>query len=190
VGLRIFFKKPFSIQVFLGSILGGFGILLLFWDSIQSFQTDYQGLKGLGLGIIATCFASVGNLVSVRNSYEKMPILSSTSWSLLYGSLFTLILLLIFQQPLVPDFSISYLVSLLYLAVFGTVIGFAAYLTLIARIGADQAAYTSILTPVIALILSGLFEQFQWQWWTWVGIILCGLGNYLALHWKPKWNSY
>lgn len=186
VGVRIFFGQPFSLKVFMGSVLGGAGIVMLFWDSIQSFQTNNDGLKGLVIGIIATIFASAGNLISVRNSKDKIPILAGTSWSLGYGSLFTLFLIAISHQAFEADFSTSFLLSLVYLAFFGTVIAFAAYLTLIAKIGADKAAYTNILTPVIALVLSGLFEQFQWQWWTWVGITLCGLGNYIALHWKPK----
>jgi drug/metabolite transporter (DMT)-like permease len=186
VGVRIFFGQPFSAKVFAGSLLGGAGILMLFFDSILNFSSNSESIKGLLLGIVATVFASAGNLISVRNSKEKMPILAATSWSLLYGSIFTLILSLGLQRNFQADLSASYLISLFYLAFFGTVVAFVSYLSLVAEIGADKAAYTNILTPVIALILSSVFENFHWQWWTWVGILLCGFGNYLALHWKPR----
>jgi drug/metabolite transporter (DMT)-like permease len=186
VGLRVFFRQPFSFKVFVGSLFGGVGILFLFLDSIRGFQLESDGMKGLLIGVIATAFASFGNLISARNSKNRIPILSGTSWSLAYGSFFTLLLILISGQGFATDFSTSYLLSLFYLAFFGTVIAFASYLTLIATIGADKAAYTNILTPVIALMLSSVFEDFHWRWWTWTGVILCVLGNYLALHWKPK----
>jgi drug/metabolite transporter (DMT)-like permease len=159
---------------------------MLFFDSILNFSSNSESIKGLLLGILATVFASAGNLISVRNSKDKMSILAATSWSLLYGSIFTLILSLGLQRNFQADLSASYLTSLFYLAFFGTVVAFVSYLSLVAKIGADKAAYTNILTPVIALILSSVFENFHWQWWTWVGILLCGFGNYLALHWKAR----
>lgn len=186
IGLRIFYKKPFSSNLIVGSLLGGLGIFLLFWDSIASFETDKTGVKGLALGIVATFLASGGNLISVGLQKKKISVIASTSWGLLYGALFTLLLLSVTGQALVFDTSVSYLASLLYLSLFGTVFAFAAYLKLIGDLGADRAAYINILTPVIALILSGLFENFHWQWWTVVGMLLCGLGNYWTLHRKPR----
>ena len=190
LGLRIFFGKPFSLQVFGGSLLGGAGIFLLFLDSFQNFEANSNEIRGLVIGIIATVFASAGNLMSARMSRNQIPVLAGNSWGMLYGSIFTLILILIVGQPFETDFSAPYLASLVYLAIFGTVIAFGAYLSLIAKIGADRAAYINILTPVIALVLSSFFESFQWHWWTFTGVILCGLGNYLALHWKPRNDSW
>jgi drug/metabolite transporter (DMT)-like permease len=186
IGLRVFYGQLFSRSLIVGSLLGGVGICLLFWDSIVQFKTDQSGVIGLALGGIATLSASGGNLISVGLARKKIPVIASTSWGLLYGSTFTLILLVASRGSLVFDTSASYLASLVYLALFGTVFAFAAYLKLIGDIGADRAAYANILTPVIALILSAWFEDFHWHWWTVVGMLFCGAGNYWTLHRKAR----
>ena len=72
-------------------------------------------------------------------------------------------------------------ISLLYLAVFGSILAFGSYLTLIGRIGADRAAYAAVLFPVIALGLSTLFEEYQWTLRAVFGFALVLLGNYIVL---------
>jgi drug/metabolite transporter (DMT)-like permease len=186
LGLRIFYGQPFARSILVGSLLGGLGICLLFLDSMMEFQTHQDGVKGLLIGILATFLASGGNLISVGFQRKKIPVIASTSWGLLYGAFFTLILLLATGGTFVFDASLSYLGALVYLSLFGTVFAFAAYLKLIGDIGADRAAYSNILTPVIALVLSSLFEGFHWHWWTVVGMFLCGAGNYWTLHRKPR----
>ena len=79
------------------------------------------------------------------------------------------------------DRSPGYLVSLLYLAVFGSVIGFGCYLTLLGRIGLDRAAYVTVLFPIIALILSTIFEDMQWGFAQLIGAMLVLLGNAVVL---------
>lgn len=79
------------------------------------------------------------------------------------------------------DSSAGYILSLLYLAIFGSVIAFGSYLTLLGRIGLDRAAYVTVLFPIIALLLSTLFEGLQWGATQLVGIVLVLLGNAVVL---------
>ena len=69
--------------------------------------------------------------------------------------------------------------SVLYLAVFGTVIGFSAYFSLVGRIGAAKAAYSTLLFPLVALTVSTFFEGYEWTLNAVFGILLILLGNYL-----------
>jgi drug/metabolite transporter (DMT)-like permease len=71
--------------------------------------------------------------------------------------------------------------SLLYLALFGSVLAFGAYLTLMKRIGADRAGYSAVAIPVVALVLSTLFEDIHWQTPMILGVGLCLAGNVLML---------
>jgi drug/metabolite transporter (DMT)-like permease len=75
----------------------------------------------------------------------------------------------------------GYVVSLLYLALFGSAIAFGCYLALIRRIGAAKAAYSTVVVPIIALLLSTLFEGYTWTAAALVGIILTLIGNWLIL---------
>ena len=75
----------------------------------------------------------------------------------------------------------SYLISLLYLAVFGSILAFAAYLPLLERVGAARAGYVGVMTPVVALAISGVVEGFPWGPTTVAGIAVVVAGNLVVL---------
>ncbi|RYZ78717.1 MAG: EamA family transporter, partial [Proteobacteria bacterium] len=103
----------------------------------------------------------------------------------LYGSAFTLLVALLMRENFEVQWTTKFIVSLAYLSIFGSVIAFGAYLSLVGRIGAEKAAYSSVLNPIIALILSSFFESFHWSLPVAIGIALCLIGNVITL-WKPK----
>jgi drug/metabolite transporter (DMT)-like permease len=83
--------------------------------------------------------------------------------------------------PLSFDWSPAYVGSLIYLALFASVIGFGSYLTLVQRIGADRAAYSSVLFPVVALAMSTLLEGYRWSLPALLGVMLVLAGNLVVL---------
>ena len=83
--------------------------------------------------------------------------------------------------PLDFDPRWPYVLSLLYLSLAGTALAFGLYLALIRRIGASRAAYTSVLFPVVALVVSTLFEGYRWSMPAVVGLAVLVAGNALAL---------
>ena len=66
----------------------------------------------------------------------------------------------------------------------GSVFAFGAYLTLLGRIGAERAGYVSVAIPIVAVLISTLFENFQWHILTFAGVALCVVGNVLVLQKK------
>jgi drug/metabolite transporter (DMT)-like permease len=81
----------------------------------------------------------------------------------------------------VLDPSPAYLLSLGYLSIFGSVVAFWAYLTLIGRMGADRASYINLIIPVVALLISTLVEGYQWSLLAFAGLCLVLLGNWLVM---------
>ena len=79
------------------------------------------------------------------------------------------------------DARLPSIASLLYLAAFGSVIAFAAYLTLLGKIGAARAGYVGVAVPVVALLLSTVFEHYEWTLPALAGAVLCVIGNLLVL---------
>jgi len=98
-----------------------------------------------------------------------------------YGAIFMTLYALFNGADFNYDPSISYSLSLVYLSVFGSILAFGCYLTLVGHIGADKAAYTAVLFPVIALGISTLFEGYQWSIEALFGFWLVLFGNYLVL---------
>jgi drug/metabolite transporter (DMT)-like permease len=107
--------------------------------------------------------------------------LQSNAWGMLYGALLTAIISVFRGHEFTLDATFTYIVSLLYLAIFGSVVAFGAYLTLLGRIGAHKAGYASVMFPVVALILSMLFEGLRLDVTIVLGAALVLLGNLLVL---------
>ncbi len=106
-----------------------------------------------------------------------------------YGASITLVYAVSRGAEFGFDASFDYVASLLYLALFGSVIAFGSYLTLLGRIGADRAAYITIIFPVIALLLSALFENFVMNSQQFLGVVLILLGNAIVLRRRKRRSS-
>jgi drug/metabolite transporter (DMT)-like permease len=77
--------------------------------------------------------------------------------------------------------TLAYVGSLAYLTVFGSIVAFGAYLTLLGRIGAHKAGYAMVMFPVVALVLSTLFEGLEIDTTTVIGTLLVLSGNLFVL---------
>ena len=177
----IFHKNLPNIKTILGGAIGTMGLIFIFFDEISNFTFSNMTSYGIFLGIIATYFASLGNLVSAHTSKINLPVVPVTGYGMLYGSVTLLIYLLVVGIDLNFDFSYRYIISLLYLSIFGSVFGFILYLSIIKNIGANDAAYVAIIMPLIALIISTIFEGLIWDMNLYIGAFLVLFGNILIL---------
>ncbi len=182
LGTWLFFKRPIHKNVWIGSILGALGIFLLFYEDLQKADLNSLAAFGMSLGLVSTISASAGNMFSYKNSLMKVPVMASTAWGMFYGTLCTGLLCLIFKEDFIFPTSAKFWSAMLYLSVVGTIITFLAYFTLIGRIGAARAAYTSVASPVIAVAISAVFENLQITYLLASGMCLCLLGNVFTLY--------
>jgi drug/metabolite transporter (DMT)-like permease len=182
---------PIRPRVALAALFGLGGLVLVFWSDITDFNLGSGGLTGLGLSLIATASASLGNVASARNQRAGIPVIQGNAFGMVYGTLFTLLVALVRGVPFDFDFSPSYLISLFYLALFASVFGFGSYLTLLGRIGPDRAAYVSVVFPIVSLGLSTLFEGYHWTGTGFAGVALILIGNLVVLTRWPAggWRS-
>ena len=177
----LFLGLPIRPRAVLGAALGMLGLGLVFWRDLAGFESSVAGLAGLALALLATSFASLGNIAAVRNHKAGVPVLQGTAIGMVYGAAFTLITCLARGLPFAFDPSPLYIGVLVYLAVLATVVAFLCYLTLLGRIGPDRAAYASVLLPVVALALSTVFEGYTWTWTAIAGLALVVAGNAIML---------
>ncbi len=185
----VFLGNPIRVRVMIGAGIGLLGLAFVFWPELISLDLTGQKITGMVLALIATISASLGNVVSARNQRNDLPVIQTNAYGMLYGAGFMLIFALVRGSQLQFDTSPSYLISLLYLAIFGSVIAFGSYLTLLGRIGLDRAAYVTVLFPVIALLLSTFFEDLQWGIFQLFGVALILLGNAVVVTRRRKLPS-
>jgi drug/metabolite transporter (DMT)-like permease len=182
--MRVFYATPIKPAGLLGAVLGIAGVALVFWPEVARFSASGNGLRGLVYAFLATAVASLGNIAATRTHRAGIQVVPMSAWAMLYGAIFVAIYAAISGDSFVFDPSFAYVASLLYLSVFGSVLAFGAYLTLMGRIGAHRTGYSSVAIPIVALLLSTLFEHLQWQATMAAGIVLCLAGNLMVL--RPK----
>jgi len=181
----VLFGTRVEPRVLAAAGLGLIGLVLVFWDDLAVLDFTSGPMVGLGLSIVATYSASLGNMASLRNTRAGLPVIPVNALGMAYGAVFMTILALLRGAPLSFDLSTGYVGSLLYLALFGSVLAFGFYLTLLGRIGADRAAYAAVVFPIVALIISTFMESYVWTAPALIGVALILGGNILAVA-KPK----
>jgi drug/metabolite transporter (DMT)-like permease len=178
---RLFFGVRSGPRVIVGSLLGVAGIVTLFLPEIGSVTLSDATLYGATLSVIGAFIASLGNMVSQEAQKGGLPVLQANAWGMFYGTLLTGAIAQGQGLAFNFDWSAGYVLSLAYLAVFGSIVAFGAYLTLLGRIGAHKAGYAVVMFPVIALILSVLFEGLQITANIVAGAVLVTVGNVIIL---------
>ncbi len=181
INSRVFFGVRAGVRVYVGAICGIVGILVLFGPQVVEVSLSDGVFFGSALAVAGALVASFGNMASQAAQKAKLPVVQSNAWSMLYGGLFTAVIALLQGQTFTFDPSAGYVISLAYLTVFGSVIAFGAYLTLLGRIGAHRAGYVTVMFPVVALILSMLFEGLALEPFIVAGFTLVLAGNLLVL---------
>ncbi|MDA9030547.1 DMT family transporter [Candidatus Pseudothioglobus singularis] len=183
----VFFKKPIRLPILIGAVVGIAGLSVIFSNEISSADWSLESgvVKGFLWMLLATFFASIGMLLSGQFQARKMPLVQSNAFSMLYGSLILVFYIAVSDVNFSFNTSYSYVLSLVYLALIASVIGFGVYLKLVGNIGADKASYVNIFTPTIALLLSTLFENYEWSWVGLIGVLLIIIGNIIVLYAKP-----
>ena len=182
---RILLGRRAAPRTLAGAVLGVAGILMLFWPEVRGFDLGGIGADEGGLGLLLAlagtfCF-SLGNIASARAQMQGLPVLSCNAWGMAYGAVIMYALALLGGAPFVFDTRVTYVSGLLYLAICGSVLAFGAYLTLLGRIGADRAAYATVLFPLVALAISTVVEDYHWTPLAITGVALVLAGNLLVL---------
>lgn len=180
-GARIAFGTPIPARALTGATIGCTGVALVFSPQFRALSTTPTVAFGASVALLSALLASFGNLVASRNQRAGGHVVANTAWSMLYGAILVFMYgLLTGERPAFP-LTPAFVSSFLYLSIFGSVIAFTAYLTLMQRVGPGKAGYVNVAVPVVALALSTLFEDLHWAPLMVLGALLCLVGNVLVL---------
>ena len=158
---RLFFGQSVTTRFLAASAGAVCGVAMIFWPEIAATGARPTAALGLGLGLLAVLAACIGNVLTLTLTRRGLPLVPVLAWSMGYGALFLTALSLLSGQGLHFDARPSYLLSMLYLSVFGSVIAFVLYFKLAQAQGPARAALTGVVIPVIALLISAAFEGWQ-----------------------------
>ena len=186
LGETFYFKKKPSIKTLIGATIGMFGIIIIFNDEIFNFNLNNGAHIGLLLALLGTFSASTGNMVYQRNLNNDFPLMETLAYAMLYGSFVTFLITQIKGTELLFEYSFSYIASLAYLSIVGSIFAFIFYLRLIEKVGPGRAGYVGVVMPVLALLISTIFENLEWQIDLILGLPILIIGAVLVINQKIK----
>jgi len=178
-------KSPVRKNVVLGGIIGIIGIALIFKEELSAFSFSDNNFVAFTMALGSVTLASTGNILSAYNQRQKVPVIQTNVFGMLYGSVLMMAIALLSGKSFSFDLNFSYVSSLLYLSIFGSIFAFTAYLNLLGKIGPDKSGYISLVMPVIALFLSTILEGYQWTSYGFIGLLLILSGIYMAIR-RPQ----
>ncbi|APU47703.1 DMT family transporter [Acinetobacter junii] len=189
INAKVFFAQQISSRFYPAALFGLFGIIALFWHDVMGTALNSNTLIGIGLCILGTYGFSLGNMISTHHQKHELDIFTTNAYAMLYGSLLMALISWFKHDNFFPSMSGSSVSALLYLAIFGSVIGFTAYFYLVGRIGAGKAAYSTLLFPLVALVISTIWEGYHWQMHAVIGVILILCGNAIFFIKLPRFRA-
>jgi len=187
IGAWLLWRTALTPRFLVGGVLCLAGVALIFAPEFAHVRAGDAALRGALFTLGAVALSAVGSLLSSRNAVHRLPLWPAMGWGMLYSAAFSALILLASGQPVTlpsPLVAPAWWLSLAYLAIAGSVVAFACYLTLQQRVGPGAASTVGVMTPVLALLISAAFEGFHAVALTWLGAALALVGNVLIL--RPR----
>ena len=177
-------RQAIDTRFVVGGVMCLAGVTLIFWPELTHVGAGGAAALGAACTVAAVLLSAVGSLTASRNAARQLPLWPAIGWGMTYGAALSLLVAMALGQPLAlpaPAEALSWWLSLVYLAGAGSVVAFACYLTLQSRVGPGASSTVGVATPVLALVLSALYEGFRPVALTWVGVMLAVAGNAMIL---------
>ena len=185
-----FFRQRVSPSFILGSGVAMVGVALLFVQEMRASPTSTREvLIGIGLTLGGVLSASAANVMQLSEAVRSRPIPTMLAWAMFYGTLFNALFSIVTHGPPVVEARIGYWAGLVYLGVFASALAFTLYFGILRAVGAGKAAYSSLLVPIIAMLLSTLFEGYRWSPLALAGGLVALIGLFIALRSRPAAES-
>lgn len=181
IAFRLAFGQRPSLLAWLAACLGILGVAFLSWEELTAAEFGGPATVGLILTLLAVLGSILGNVYARRGELAGTPVAGSTAWGMTYGVAFVALYALAAGKAWTFDWSWRYTLSLLHLAVIGSVVAFLLYYGLARRAGYATASYISALAPLVAMTVSTLFEGKTWGLLALGGVALILLGQGLLL---------
>ena len=181
----IAFRQRMSPAFVLGSLVAIAGIMLLLLREYRAAPVSADAvLLGIALSIAGLLSASTANVMQGMQIARRLPMAAVLTWGMLIGSAVDAAYAWATVGPPVIEWRAGYLFGIAWLGIAGSVVTFPLYFQLIQRIGPGRAAYSSVLIPVIAMLISTVFEDYRWSTLSAAGALLAVAGMVIALRAK------
>ncbi|MET4684574.1 DMT family transporter [Brevundimonas faecalis] len=169
----------------LGASMGVIGVAVLSGGEVMGAGLGAHAVEGVVFAVIAVVASAFGNWFAWKGQQAGAEVLPGTAWAMAYGTAALALYGVVTGVSWSVAWSPAYVVSLLYLSLFGSVIAFGLYFTIARARGYALASYISALTPPIAMLVSVLFEGAKFGVTALIGLALVLAGQLFLIR-APK----
>jgi len=142
-------ERSLTASKLAGIFLGIVGLIIIFGTGVELSEGAVYGIAAVLLAVILHSVSAVW----VKSISARLPALEVTNGGLLIAAPLYLVTWLLFSDGWPESISTRTAMSISYLAVFGSVLGFIMYFYVLKHIEASRVALVTLLTPVLALLL-------------------------------------
>jgi drug/metabolite transporter (DMT)-like permease len=179
---RLFLKQPLSAQFLVGSVVAVIGVGMLIAQELRADGSSANAtLLGATLTLLGVLSASVANIMQGTAQGKTLPMASTLAWGMLWGTGMNAVLALATVGAPQVEWTPSYIGGVVYLGVFASAIAFTCYFGVIRAVGPARAAYSGVLTPIIAMVISTFVEDYRWTLLASAGGVVALAGLLIAL---------
>jgi drug/metabolite transporter (DMT)-like permease len=177
----------------IGMLLGLLGLMVVFAEGFTLAEAAWLGVAGVTIGATTQSLGAV----LIQKLKTDLPAVSITAGSLAVATpLFVLNFAL--RQDWPDHISTTTLLSIIYLAIMGSAVGFPLYFYLLKNLKVERVALIALITPVTALLVGALLndEIITLRVWLGTAMIIGGLAIYeygkhlpFTRKWQKRWNQ-
>lgn len=178
---RLFLGQPLTRGFLAGSAIAIAGIALLLLHEVRTAPVGDEALLGVLLTFCGILSASSANVLQASETARTRPMLAVLFWAMVWGVALDAAFAWTVYGPPQIDTRPGYLLGIAYLGVMGSVVTFPLYFQLVRELGPGRAAYNGVVVPVVAMLLSTLFEGYRWSALAIAGSVLAMAGLLVAL---------
>ena len=179
---RIFLGQPLSRPFLAGSAVAMAGIGLLFEHELRASPcSPHETALGVGFVLVGLLFASIANVMQSTERMRAIPMPAMLAWGMTWGALANALFAYAAVGPPRILLTPVYIGGVFYLGMLASALAFTLYFGMIRLIGPARGGYVNVLTPVLAMVLSTIFEHYRWSVEAVVGGVLVIVGLIVAM---------
>ncbi len=172
-------NEKVTVTKIIGMLAGFAGVYLLFKGNISVKNSDTNMLLGM-IAILLSAFIQAYSLLLVKLRGKDISPFVMSYQPMLYAAIISLVVSYFVEDYSNVHFTTKATVSLLYLAIFGSIVTFVSYWWLVKKIEAVLLSFTAFITPVVAIYLGITFGNESVSTEIYLGTSLVLLGMLIA----------
>lgn len=184
---RTFLKTPLEGRFLAGAgiAIAGVGLMILHEYRVAELGAG-EVLLGTTLTLAGVMSASTANVMQGTQIARAQSMVVMIAWAMLFGALADGSYAWITTGPPVIEPTPVYLGGVLYLGIIASAVTFPLYFNVIRAVGPGQAAWSSVLIPIIAMGFSTAFEDYRWATLSVAGGVVALIGLVIAVAKRPE----